>query len=210
MSNADECATGEDPLDASDDCTSAMDSGTDICVFVLANPTSPLALADCDGGGIDNLTECQTGDNPFDPTDDCNSAMISGADVCAIILANPTSPLALADCDGGGVSNILECMSGEDPLDPSDDCTSAEDNGIDICAFVLANPTSPMALADCDGGGIDNLTECQNGDDPFDPVDDSIGDCFCLDGICTTNTGCLLYTSPSPRDQRGSRMPSSA
>ena len=27
----------------------------------------------------------------------------------------------------------------------------------------------------------------------------------------TANTrGCLLYTSPSPRDQRGSRMPSSA
>ena len=25
-----------------------------------------------------------------------------------------------------------------------------------------------------------------------------------------TNGGCLLYTSPSPRDQRGSRMPSSA
>ena len=25
-----------------------------------------------------------------------------------------------------------------------------------------------------------------------------------------TNVGCLLYTSPSPRDQRGSRMPSSA
>ena len=24
------------------------------------------------------------------------------------------------------------------------------------------------------------------------------------------NQGCLLYTSPSPRDQRGSRMPSSA
>ena len=24
------------------------------------------------------------------------------------------------------------------------------------------------------------------------------------------NWGCLLYTSPSPRDQRGSRMPSSA
>ena len=26
----------------------------------------------------------------------------------------------------------------------------------------------------------------------------------------TMVTGCLLYTSPSPRDQRGSRMPSSA
>ena len=32
-------------------------------------------------------------------------------------------------------------------------------------------------------------------------------------GFCTTEealSACLLYTSPSPRDQRGSRMPSSA
>ena len=28
--------------------------------------------------------------------------------------------------------------------------------------------------------------------------------------IMATASGCLLYTSPSPRDQRGSRMPSSA
>ena len=28
--------------------------------------------------------------------------------------------------------------------------------------------------------------------------------------IWDVDTGCLLYTSPSPRDQRGSRMPSSA
>ena len=27
---------------------------------------------------------------------------------------------------------------------------------------------------------------------------------------CSWREGCLLYTSPSPRDQRGSRMPSSA
>ena len=27
---------------------------------------------------------------------------------------------------------------------------------------------------------------------------------------CFIDYGCLLYTSPSPRDQRGSRMPSSA
>ena len=30
------------------------------------------------------------------------------------------------------------------------------------------------------------------------------------DEIPVTILGCLLYTSPSPRDQRGSRMPSSA
>ena len=31
---------------------------------------------------------------------------------------------------------------------------------------------------------------------------------FCM--IIDRPDGCLLYTSPSPRDQRGSRMPSSA
>ena len=29
-------------------------------------------------------------------------------------------------------------------------------------------------------------------------------------GVIVITTDCLLYTSPSPRDQRGSRMPSSA
>ena len=29
-------------------------------------------------------------------------------------------------------------------------------------------------------------------------------------GLVVMDVGCLLYTSPSPRDQRGSRMPSSA
>ena len=29
-------------------------------------------------------------------------------------------------------------------------------------------------------------------------------------GVATLSKTCLLYTSPSPRDQRGSRMPSSA
>ena len=28
--------------------------------------------------------------------------------------------------------------------------------------------------------------------------------------LCIISISCLLYTSPSPRDQRGSRMPSSA
>ena len=38
---------------------------------------------------------------------------------------------------------------------------------------------------------------------------------FCIDDVCThdggtLSDGCLLYTSPSPRDKRQSRMPSSA
>ena len=48
----------------------------------------------------------------------------------------------------------------------------------------------PLAEKDIDGDGI-----------PDPPMRDSDGD-----GL----SDCLLYTSPSPRDQRGSRMPSSA
>ena len=32
----------------------------------------------------------------------------------------------------------------------------------------------------------------------------------CANGTDSLQIACLLYTSPSPRDQRGSRMPSSA
>ena len=105
---------------------------------------------------------------------DCDILTAQGIDICDYITANPFSAVATADCDGGGVDNATECANGGDPNDPSDDCSAAAAAGTDICAFVLANPTSPLALADCDGGGIDNLTECQNGDDPFDPIDDNM------------------------------------
>ena len=38
----------------------------------------------------------------------------------------------------------------------------------------------------------------------------NFGDFWALKGIDMKVRSCLLYTSPSPRDQRGSRMPSSA
>ena len=38
----------------------------------------------------------------------------------------------------------------------------------------------------------------------------AVGDARCTQKIRFTESACLLYTSPSPRDQRGSRMPSSA
>ena len=207
IDNATECANGEDPLDPADDCQAAEDAGVDICVYVITNPTSPMALADCDGGGINNLTECLTGEDPFDPSDDCTSAMTADLDICAFVLANPTSPMALADCDGGGINNLTECQTGEDPFDPADDCVSAIAAMVDICAIVLADPTSPLATADCDGGGIDNLTECQSGENPSEPGDDCMTAIEEGIDICAI---CLLYTSPSPRDATLSRMPSSA
>ncbi len=67
----------------------------------------------------DDVTIFPNSDEP-DPTD-CTDFGGSGAALCAYIILNPTSPIALADCDGGGVSNIEECSSGGNPFDPSDD-----------------------------------------------------------------------------------------
>ena len=171
--NGIECANGGDPLDPADDCDSADDPNYDLCQYVTDNPTSVLALADCDGGGVPNGIECVNGGDPLDPTDDCDSADDPDFDLCQYVTDNPTSVLALADCDGGGVPNGIECSNGGDPLDPADDCDSADDPDYDLCAYVLANPTSILAISDCDNGGITNITECLSGGDPLDPSDDT-------------------------------------
>ena len=67
----------------------------------------------------------------------------------------------------------------------------------------------------------DSLTDLPNRDKLILELQEALNisthkDQFCglvfldLDGFKTVNDTCLLYTSPSPRDQRGSRMPSSA
>ena len=56
--------------------------------------------------------------------------------------------------------------------------------------------------------GITTMEVPLNSPDPFDSIKamvDAVGD----QAVIGAGT-CLLYTSPSPRDQRGSRMPSSA
>ena len=168
-----ECANGNNPTDRNDDCAAAFAAGIDICDLISADPYSPLATADCDGGGVDNATECANGGDPSDPTDDCQTLIASGGDICAILATNPNDALATQDCDGGGVDNLTECQNGGDPTNPDDDsCANMYAAGADLCAFILANPTHPLATADCDNGGVDNITECQNGGDPFDFADD--------------------------------------
>ena len=62
--------------------------------------------------------------------------------------------------------------------------------------------------ADKAKGGCEHCEHCESGEDLADKEDDSKDSTKEVDA---KNTGdCLLYTSPSPRDQRGSRMPSSA
>ncbi|MBK7226307.1 MAG: hypothetical protein IPH96_13220 [Saprospiraceae bacterium] len=72
----------------------------------------------------------------------------------------------MADCDNGGISNIIECQNGGDPLSPSDDCNVINSGVVDICDTLAVNPTSPLANVDCDGDGQTNTVECTNNTDP--------------------------------------------
>ncbi len=92
--------------------------------------------------------------------------------ICDYIIDNPNSAIAQADCDNGGISNLIECQTGEDPSDPSDDCMALMDAGLDICTILANDPNNGLATQDCDNGGVDNLTECNANQDPKDPTDD--------------------------------------
>ncbi len=186
IDNMTECANGNDPTNPIDDescpvdfCEEAIDNNTDICSLLTSDPTHPLGTLDCDEGGVDNATECAEGTDPANPADDCDAANIGGINICVIVTADPTHPLADVDCDGGGVSNLDECASGENPFDPADDCTAAIDEGLNICQLINYDPTHPLATLDCDNGGVSNMDECNSGGDPSDPTDD-------LQSICVS------------------------
>jgi len=177
IDNSTECAAGADPSDPADDlpcapCDVAAYNGIDICELLGLDPNHPLATEDCDNGGVDNETECDNGGNPTDAADECDMAVISNTDICQLIFANPNIGLATMDCDNGGVPNAEDCDTGEDPLDAEDDCVAAIDGNLNICQLINYDPNHPLANQDCDNGGIDNWTECQNGGDPSDPIDD--------------------------------------
>ena len=83
--------------------------------------------------------------------------------------------------------------------------------GATVVAKAKAGPTVALeadvgvdgALAKLDATAeADASVALGSGETVTDGVDDAVN--------ATLASGCLLYTSPSPRDQRGSRMPSSA
>ena len=167
-----------DRNDQDDSCASFTGTGSDLCALLMTLPaTHPLATMDCDGGGVDNATDCANGGDPLDDQDDsCASFTGTGADLCALLGTLPsTHPLATMDCDGGGVDNATDCANGGDPLNDQDDsCDSFDGTGAELCALILTLPsTHPLATMDCDGGGVDNATDCANGGDPLDDQDDS-------------------------------------
>jgi len=180
VNNITECLFNTDPSESSDDCTAALAANLSICQLINNDPDHPLADQDCDNGGIPNLIECQNFGDPADAADECSVAMASQLNICKFIYYEVSHPMALLDCDQGGVNNYIECMNGLSANDANDDCISAVRGSVDICAIINNDPNHPWASLDCDEGGIINITECNNGAHPGKPSDDLI----CAPNLC--------------------------
>ena len=102
------------------------------------------------------------------------------------------------DADGDGLFDVFETQGGTDAND-----------GFNVNENLS---TGAAALPDTDGdatGGVplsEDVDFRDSQDDRVDTDNDGVVD----DDDVDDDNDCLLYTSPSPRDQRGSRMPSSA
>ena len=118
VSNGELCDSGYDLTDPDSDCQYLEDNSIDECSDPKYSET------DCDQGGAIALYDCTNlGFNPNDPSDDCAALINSNVPICSLVAGNPTHVLADQDCDGGGVPNLVECLSGNNPNDDSDDIT---------------------------------------------------------------------------------------
>ncbi len=92
-----------------------------------------------------------------------------------------TGAYAVSITDTNGCSSDVSLMVGTQNCSP---CDLGASGLLDICAEIAADPNHSLATMDCDNGGTDNQTECNNNADPNDPKDDA--SCpvnFCVDAI---------------------------
>ena len=141
---------------------------------------------DMDGDGILNDEETNTGDY-IDDQDALTDA------------ANPDSD-GDGICDGPATPDASICLAGPDAF-PTDPAASLDTDGDGMPDEISGESTTGLIEDDDDDNDtIDDVTEMMCGTNP--KVINALPD---IDG-----DGCLLYTSPSPRDRQKSRMPSSA
>ena len=69
-------------------------------------------------------------------------------------------------------------------------CALIATDPINLCNFITANPMDSLATSDCDNGGIDNITECNNGGDPTDSCDDAPPTIVCPSNQTITEKAC--------------------
>ena len=139
----------------------------------------------------------QTSENTFEWADECTS--LSGSDVSLTwrFLSNDDGVNGNAGSAGFAIDNIrIEEFTFED-----DGTYTIDVNGMD------ASEKQVVTLANHDfQSGIYRI-DVKTLFDNTDPLQKWYNE---SEVNLANNYTCLLYTSPSPRDQRGSRMPSSA
>ena len=131
----------------------------------------------------------------------------------AIVVPCETYTIKLAVADAGDsvfdTAVFLEAKSfGTGILEVKTTTVSLDGTVVEGCSegelcFFLPSPAESDVMIDYNiiGDAINGVDYVNNPSDMFIAAGDT--------SICTPII-CLLYTSPSPRDQRGSRMPSSA
>ncbi len=151
--------------------------------YVAANPTSAIALADCDGDGLTNVAEVDPdgdgtagpdGTDPSNPDTD-GDGLTDGEEVTGVDdpstpadpagnITDPTDP----DTDGDGVTDGTEAI---DMTNPNDNCSL-------VLASQTETPDAAWLAADCDTDGLTNEEELDNGNGSVtDPLnDDTDGD----------------------------------
>ena len=127
----------------------------------------------------------------YEARDEHDNEFIDGAD---------QEPLALS-LDGGGLVDCLRILG-------DCDVSLSYAQRDEIVKLTLEEPGAFTACDLCalDAGDDEDLLQ----DDLRDAFAASSPACTLLAASAALRDVCLLYTSPSPRDQRGSRMPSSA
>ena len=79
-----------------------------------------------------------------------------------------------------------------------------------VLAQTPASASGPVAAPAAQAGEGEGCLTCHEGIESIREEGSGMQAEIDAKGECTACHGCLLYTSPSPRDKRQSRMPSSA
>lgn len=124
---------------------------------------------DCDGGGISNLLECRNGTDFNSGDDDCAAAIRGKIDLCLLIQVDMDDVskgyqqdhvLSQVDCDGGGLTNLEECIKGFNPLKDNDiDQLNGQINDTDIEGFLKQEGFINQALNLADTVGMIGLID---------------------------------------------------
>ena len=165
--------------------------GTPLCqnafVYYSGSPNSVGAWAfeECDVDGNTTIKDCKSGATlavvPFCGPSETVTTLVDNGDG-SFSYTNEVGTVTTYSTaieiipDTVGVEVIYKVYdSGGNLVDTSGvetlDCKQVIELGLDMCS-IITSEDHPFACLDCDGGGVDNWTECQNGTDPTQESDD--------------------------------------